>query len=239
MSGFWKSGARALVDVLSPPVCVLCGLEASDPVCANCADVCPTLTTACPRCALPLPHDHARCGACRLAPPVWRFAAAAQRYTFPVDVVLQRFKYHGDRALAPALSALLQPLAALPWLVGAELVPLPLHRRRERRRGFNQAQVLARSLAVGSGRPLRQHWLSRCVDTPAQVGLSAAARRRNLVGAFVATPEVAGRHIVLVDDVMTTGATLTAATQALFTHGARQVDCVVLARAVSAAQAGA
>ncbi|MEO0346460.1 MAG: ComF family protein [Pseudomonadota bacterium] len=234
-----RSGARALVDVLSPPACVLCGLAATDPVCADCWEVCPTLDIACPQCALPLPHHHARCGACQGAPPVWRFGAAAQRYAFPVDAVLQRFKYAGDRTLGPALSALLQPLAALSWLSDAELVPLPLHRRRQRQRGFNQAQVLAQSLAVDSGRPLRERWLSRCVDTPAQVGLTAAARRRNLAGAFVATPEVAGRHIVLVDDVMTTGATLTAATQALLTHGARLVDCVVLARAVSAAQAGA
>lgn len=164
---------------------------------------------------------------------------AARNYAFPVDAMLAALKYRSDLTVAPALEQIVAGLARAGWPAGAAVVPLPLHRRRERARGFNQAALLAGAFARAAGLELRSGALTRRVDTAPQVGLPSALRQRNLVGAFTAAREVAGLSVCLVDDVMTTGATLVAATQALHAAGARRVDCVVLARAPSAAQAGA
>lgn len=153
----------------------------------------------------------------------------------PLIEVLARFKYARDISLAPVLSAVL--VEAPPLLPAHDLiVPIPLHPDRLRWRGFNQAVPLARALGRISGRPVNPLALSRHRPTPPQVGLGAVDRRRNVRGAFaVRQPaQVRGRTVLLVDDVMTTGATAHECARVLHTAGARAVDVVVLARALDA-----
>ena len=126
MGDFSARFAQAALALLSPPRCALCGLEAVAPVCDDCLQVCTAATPACQRCALPVSSADIVCGHCRTAPPAWSRAAAALRYTFPVDAVLARLKYRRDLTVAPALEAFMRPLASLPWLDGATIVPLPL-----------------------------------------------------------------------------------------------------------------
>jgi ComF family protein len=114
------------------------------------------------------------------------------------------------------------------------LAPVPLHPRKRRERGFNQAELIARELAARSGLPLAPGALVRRIDTPPQAGLSAAARRRNVARAFAVRQcaRVAGRRVVLVDDVLTTGATAQACSRALAAAGARAVRVLTVARVV-------
>ena len=131
--------------------------------------------------------------------------------------------------LAPLLGALLaQHLQnELPdiWL------PMPLHARRLKERGFNQAVEIARELAARTGIPMQAGWATRVRDTPPQAGLKREARKKNMRGAFACHENVAGLHVGIVDDVMTTGSTLDALAEALKASGAKEVSCVVVARA--------
>lgn len=143
--------------------------------------------------------------------------------------LLLRAKFHGDAASLHGLGTLLAPLAlSLP--PAHALVPMPLHPARLRERGFNQCQELCRPVAAALGIPLAPDLLLREVNTAHQRGLSAAARRQNLRGAFVAAPECAGMRLVLVDDVYTTGTTLRQAAQTLVSANA-VVDILVAGRA--------
>ncbi len=154
--------------------------------------------------------------------------------TGTVRKAVHQLKYHRDLALAETLAGFLLALVdALGWRVDV-VVPVPLGKARYRARGYNQAALLAFPLALGLGVPYEGKALVRVRETPSQVNLSAEARRRNVAGAFtVVQPQaVAGRAVLLVDDVMTTGATLDAAATALKTSGARQVFAVTVARAV-------
>jgi ComF family protein len=149
-------------------------------------------------------------------------------------VLVHELKYRGRRRVATRLAELLleQPAVARVLSPGAELVAVPLHPRRHRERGFNQAELLAIALARGSGLDLAQGVLVRRKDTPPQAGLSSAARRRNVVGAFAVRrrPRVNGRTLVLVDDVATTGATAGACARALAEAGAAEVRLLTVAR---------
>jgi ComF family protein len=187
---------------------------------------------ACLRCALPLPHQDTgdSCGACLQHPPPLTQAHAAFDYAFPLDRLLPRLKFHRDfasgrvlaQAMADRCATLTQPDA---------LLPLPLHRARLRRRGYDQALELARPLAQALALPLLDGAMSRSKSTSAQSRLEADARKRNLRGAFrVIADDPLPAHIVLVDDVMTTGATLHAAAHALLASGVRRVDAWVCAR---------
>ncbi len=147
---------------------------------------------------------------------------------------VHRLKYHRDLALAETLAGeLLALVQSEGWAVEA-VVPVPLGPMRRRERGYNQAALLAFPLALGLGVPYRGGALARTRETASQVGLGAAARRRNVAGAFaVVQPQaVEGKILLLVDDVMTTGATLDAAASALKNAGARRVFAVTVARAV-------
>ena len=152
-----------------------------------------------------------------------------------VREAVHAFKFGGKRALALPLGDLLAETRALLPIDAVDLlVPVPLHRRRERERGFNQSRLLARRVACAWGVPLRADVLARAAATLPQTDLGAAERRANVRGAFaLRRPDaVAGRHVVLVDDIMTTGATAGACAALLQEAGAATVGVVTVARVV-------
>lgn len=157
---------------------------------------------------------------------------SAYRFEGPLRLSIHRFKYHGEHARGRFLGELLAERAVdLCGTAPADLIlALPLHRRRERERGFNQAEILARAVAERLTLPL-VHGLSRTVETRPQVGLGLDERRANVAGAFAAEPAIVrGARLLIVDDVVTTGATLEAAARAALDAGARSVRGLSLAR---------
>ncbi|RPE80004.1 ComF family protein [Vulcaniibacterium tengchongense] len=218
---------------LWPPRCLLCAEpgEAGRDLCRACHAALPFAGPACVRCALPLPAPAELCGACLRRPPPQASAHAAFVYAFPLDRLLPRAKFHGDLAGARLLAQLMAPRFAAAERPQA-LLPVPLHRSRLRRRGYDQALELARPLARALELPLRDDLLRRVRATAAQSRLDAAARRRNLRGAFAVRAGVPlPAHVAVFDDVMTTGATVHAAARALRRAGVARVDVWVCARA--------
>jgi len=217
----------ALFELLYPPRCAACGAP-GEPFCATCAEAILPAGPGCPRCGRP--GRAAVCGACLLRPPAFQGLQAGGLFGGPLADAIHALKY-GDR---PALS---RPLGR--WLAsrvelppGAWVVAVPLGRQRRLARGYDQAARLAGQLARDAGARRLDGALRRTRETPPQVGRSRADRAANVAGAFAADPgRVAGRDLVLVDDVVTTGATADAAARALRDAGARSVTVVALARA--------
>ncbi|MGC1330374.1 ComF family protein [Pseudomonas sp.] len=218
--------------------CLLCDESAEQPypLCAACEAELPWLIERCRRCALPMPMDGLLCGQCvRRAPPFTQ-VEAPWHYGFPVDSLISRFKHNARWPLGRLLGELLGQ-----WLLARFddglarpdcLVPVPMGRKRLRQRGFNQAVLLARWLAPQLVLPVDEQLLLRPIETRAQQDLDARQRQRNLLQAFALAPRprVQGRHVELVDDVMTTGATARALAQLLLRAGAARVDVYCLAR---------
>lgn len=221
--------------VLLPPRCLLCGAAGANArdLCSGCAGDLAINAPSCPRCALPLQTPAPLCGACLRREPPLAAAWVPFRYTHPLDLLEARFKFRADLAAGRVLGELLVERAAIDRPARPDcIVPVPLHRGRLRERGYNQALELAKPLARALGVPLRQDALVRVRATPAQTGLDAKARRRNLHAAFA--PSLHGdvpAHVVLFDDVMTTGATLREAARVLLRAGVQRVDAWALARA--------
>lgn len=223
------------LDAFFPPACVACDavLPAPGFFCADCAPLAAESDAACPRCAEPGFFTAGACPRCLRRPPAFGTAWAAYAYEGAVSRALQRFKYEDHPELAQPLGALLAQrahafLAAHP---GA-LVPLPLHAARYRERKYDQATLLAVAAAKAAGRALRDEALTRVKPTTRQVDLSEAQREANVHGAFEVSGPVAGAELVLLDDVLTTGATAREAARVLLAAGARRVDVLVFARAV-------
>lgn len=237
----FRGTAATLLDALFPRYCELCDLPTSGdlPLCRDCRGELPRNTHACDRCALPLPGSTGTdrcCGRCLANPPSFRRAAAPYVYEECLAFLVTRWK-HQRRV---HLSALLADL----WLAGAApatdidlLVPVPLHWRREWQRGYNQSTLLCQALLRRqpclAAHGMDARLLRRCRATAPQQNLGADARRGNLRGAFTATRPCDSLNIALVDDVLTTGATATAAGLALLNAGARRVDLWCLARTPS------
>jgi ComF family protein len=242
-AGFADSGAEGLrarlafwlrndaSRLLWPTRCLACdapGGEVLD-LCPACAAGLPWLRDACRQCALPLSAPGI-CGDCLCQPPPLAAVHAACVYAAPLDRLLPRFKFHQDLAAGRLLSQLMaEAFAHLP--PPDVLVPVPLHRGRLRQRGYDQALELARPLARALRIPLRADLLQRVRATRAQSELDAPARRRNLRDAFaVRLRAPLPAHVVLVDDVMTTGATLHAAARSLRRAGVQRIEAWVCAR---------
>ena len=231
---------RTVIDLVLPPRCPACRVivDGDGRFCADCWRGLAFITAPqCARCGTPFDHDRgpgAECGACLAQPPRFTSARAALAYGGPARSVLLALK-HGDRLYLAAMMADHMTRVAGPVLVpGALLVPVPLHRWRLWRRGFNQAALLAQALARQSGADIDLTALVRVRATPPSVGMGRAARAANVRGAFrvVAPARIRGRDIILVDDVLTTGATVDACARHLRRAGARSIHVLTFARVV-------
>ena len=228
-----------LLDVALPPRCLSCGTVVAEAgtLCSGCWPGVEFIAAPlCSACGIPLSAapatDGLLCGACIASRPPWREARAVFRYHGVGRALVLAFK-HGDRLdAAPTLARWLARAGAS--LLGSAdvIVPVPLHRRRLFARRYNQAAVLALALAKIAGVPAAVDALVRVRATPTQGGLDRGARARNVRGAFAvqSPPRLKGRRVVLVDDVLTTGATVGACVRALKAAGAESVDVLTLAR---------
>jgi ComF family protein len=209
---------------------MLCAAPAQQHMlCAGCARDLPWRSgPKCPICAVPTGTGSA-CGQCLKSPPAFDATHAVLEYRFPVNAVLQRYKYSGLLAVSELMGQLLArnlQAASLPEL----LIPMPLHPTRLQERGFNQATELARVVAKALDIPLSTQLCSRTRPTQPQTGLAFKERKRNMRGVFACSQSLAGKHVALLDDVMTTGASLDALARAVKDAGAARVDCWVIAR---------
>jgi competence protein ComFC len=242
LAGPLAEGALRLVDpvlaVVFPSLCPCCGASLSrptrGPLCEPCWEDLPRHRQGLCRCGFPLPAALSVCGRCRRGLPSFERGASLGPYEGSLRVLVHELKYRGRRRVAARLAEVLldEPGVKAVLSPGTVLVPVPLHPRRKRERGFNQAELLAVELGRRTRLPVAPSALVRRKDTAAQAGLSAAARRKNVSGAFAVRRQsaVAGRIVVLVDDVLTTGATASACAGLLRGAGAAEVRLLAVAR---------
>jgi len=220
----------SLSNTLIPPDCCLCAMpvgsgNAGVPVCDDCAGELPYHgLLVCPCCALPTPAGQT-CGPCLRNPPAFDSTRALYRYVFPADVLVRSFKYRHRLSLARFFAEAVQGLPE-----ADVIVPMPLHPRRLSERGFNQALEIARPLARAARLPL-ERGVVRKRYTPPQAMLDREARLVNPHGAFACRGRFDGLRVMVIDDVMTTGASLDALARCLKMAGAAAVHNFVLARA--------
>jgi ComF family protein len=206
------------------------------PICSPCEADLPWLQAACRICALPMPATGLICGECQKQRPYFDQVQTPWRYAFPMDALITRFKHHAKWPLGRLLGVLLSHHLQNAFANGLPrpdlLLPVPLGKQRLRQRGFNQAGMLADWLHQHLQLPVNAGLLRRERETDAQQELDAAARQRNLRNAFALSEPtlVKGKHLALVDDVLTTGATANSLARLLKRAGATRVDVYCLAR---------
>ncbi|RZT95194.1 ComF family protein [Rivibacter subsaxonicus] len=228
-----------------PNRCAVCAASSrgrSGRVCVDCSARFAPLRLRCRGCAIGLQDVAAagtdaavRCGRCLRAPPPWVSAVAALDYDYPWDALLSALKFHDGLDLLPWASRMLADAVRAQPAPAVDLVlPVPLATTRLRERGYNQAWELARGIARELALSARPGLLERLIDTPHQITLPRDRRAANMRGAFgvaaAVRGELQGRHVALVDDVLTTGATLAEASRVLLAAGASEVQVWVLAR---------
>jgi ComF family protein len=216
-------------------LCLLCQAPAAqNNLCLACRDELPYLPDErCPRCAVPSFGSEV-CGACLVRPPRYDKVRAACEYAFPLDRLIQRFKFSGYLAAAPLLAGLLRTTIEREAAEVDVIVAMPLSARRLRERGFNQSLELARLLSHDIGISLLMQGCVRVRHSQAQSDLPLAERIRNVRGAFVAMQDFSGQSVAVVDDVLTTGATMDEVASALRAAGAVHVEGWVVARTPAA-----
>jgi ComF family protein len=223
---------QALEDVVLPSFCLLCGAPSGRaPICAACAaDLPPLPEPRCPICQEATP-DGMPCGACQKHPPHFDRSIALHSYAFPLDRLILELKYHARFGLARAWGQeLAARLAAEECHETGRIIPLPLHAQRLAERGYNQALEIARHLARATGMRLDAESLVKHRATQPQSASDLKMRHKNIRNAFTCRNDLQGARVWLVDDVLTTGATLNEAARTLKLHGAREVLAVTVAR---------
>lgn len=239
-----KEILTGIADLIFPPRCITCGelLEQHGPLpfCPCCiAGIRFIGSPLCPRCGTPFPaaegEDHL-CGECLITKRPYAVARSVGRYEETLLTAIHLFKYRGKIGIGDLLSRIMADFADKTWdmKLFERIMPVPLHRRRLRERGFNQAVILARGLSKRFNIPIDFTALRRDLFTPPQVGLDRKQRSANVKGAFTVThPErIVGRRLLLVDDVYTTGSTLTECARVLIRAKAEAVAVLTMARAV-------
>ena len=233
---------RPLLDFVLPPRCPACGEIVSDPraFCAPCWQSIDFIgDPQCAICGMELPSqalgEEARCGGCLAEPPPFERARFVMRYGEVGRALAHRLKYARRVSLAPVMAAQMRRLLTLPADADALLVPVPLHRWRIWSRGFNQAALIAREIARANGLPVETGLLRRTVNTPPLHSLGPRARRKAVGGAFAlskdARARLAGKTVILIDDIWTTGATASACARILKRGGAARVEILCWTRA--------
>ncbi len=223
-----------LLRVLYPANCVLChapGRDADTGLCPGCLTDLPRNRTACRRCAIPIGLGHTLCARCRRQPPAFDATIAPWLYQGSMIHLIHRLKHLGQQPYARLLGRLLaEQLAAQPTPRPELILPVPAHRLGLRERGFNQAVEIARALSRANGMPMRTDLLKKTRATAHQSTLTREQRLKNLRSAFSLRDEIPARHVVLLDDVITTGATTQELAKLLKRHGIERVDVWALAR---------
>jgi competence protein ComFC len=225
----FKPYLSALADLFFPQRCVGCEDRARDLLCRECFEALPRIgRPVCARCGAPTAFETFVCDACKGVDFGFESARAPLRYEGVGEEIVHALKYRGYTRVAGALAAPLMLEVLERGIRFDAIVPVPLHRSRLRRRGFNQAELLARGLAAGINAPVSDtlQVVRRTLD---QVELSAAERRANVEGAYAVRGRIRGR-ILLVDDVFTTGATMSSCAATLLQVGAEEVHAISLCR---------
>ncbi|MCT4703445.1 DNA utilization protein GntX [Enterobacteriaceae bacterium H20N1] len=221
-----------------PGLCWLCRMPLACPTwgfCSRCVSALPAPPPACPRCGLPAAPGVSQCGRCLQEPPPWDRLIFVTDYRLPLNALVHRLKFTAATALAPALARLILLKIIAAKRVGSvpkpeAIVSVPLHSRRAWRRGFNQSALLATPLAHWLQCEYQDAFVRRVRATATQHELSAKLRRGNLKGAFRVEFPAAGRHMVIVDDVVTTGSTVAEIARLLKKQGAATVQVWCLCR---------
>lgn len=221
---------------LYPPTCVLCGAPGVDrlDLCAGCMGDLPTNADSCNRCALPLPAGNPSgtpCGACQRRPPPFAACRSAFRYEDPIPALVGGAKFRARLNLVRLLgrcvaNSLRERNAEMPDLI----LPVPLHAKRLRERGYNQALEIARFVGRELEIPVDAHSCARVLATSPQTGLEQKERRRNVRGAFRVLHPLDVDHIAILDDVVTTGSTVSELAIVLRKAGVKRVDVWAVAR---------
>ncbi|PSJ18045.1 ComF family protein [Nitrosomonas supralitoralis] len=212
--------------------CILCGIPTNQDFCEPCILDLPQLPyNHCPVCLWPVPTSEI-CGACLNKPPAFTRTIATLRYAFPVDALIRALKYQANLSLASILGNLLIKKLKITNIIPDVIIPMPLHPIRLRERGFNQAMEISRHISKPMGIVVLPDSCTRIKHTPSQAGLPWKDRQKNIRNAFKCKIDLSGKHVALVDDVMTTGATLNELAQVLRQHGAIEISNWVIARAL-------
>lgn len=232
------NGHQVYIWLKNVQTCLLCDeqTDSDSSICTPCESDLPWLIDQCDRCALPMPMEGLTCAQCTQHSPAFNEVIVPWLYDFPIDALVTRFKHQGKWPLGRLLAELLGQTLQHRFDEGLArpdfMIPVPLAHKRLRQRGYNQAAMLAHWLGSQLGLSIDERLIKRVKETPAQQGLDAKARKRNLRDAFALADaaKIVGQHVALIDDVLTTGSTADALARLLISAGAKKVDVYCLAR---------